>query len=203
MKKFFLLFLVLHSFTISYAQYTYLGNYFTWEEYQATEQTEDDAYVAPSNKLVGKKWYKIDNGPDDICLIFNQNGTGSQIEQFDSYKFGDQPLVFKCTVPFQWKRKGLDLTITRLWGSVTYQITQSSSAQYSLRKQDEIKQYIANLKENVKKKGSSTVTYKILKFTDDILRTRSWNFVTQSKAEELLKRKSDEERQRRELNSQY
>ena len=202
MKKFFLFILVLNYFTISYAQYwnEYYGlwDWMRNDERLATEQTKDDAYLAPSNKLVGKKWY-LTNGNAVECLTFNQNGTGSDFLENVTYN----SIVVQETIPIQWKRKGLDLTLTYLFGSATIRPTQSSIAQLSLRKQDEIKQSYVDMEKKERQKGTQTFTYKIEKLEDDIICIEGLGcFVTQSKADELIKRRAAE-RKRRELNSQY
>jgi hypothetical protein len=195
MKKFFLLFLVLNSFTISYAQYIIPKDLLTDAEKEVTEQTKDDAYVAPSSKLIGKKWYALD--PDlEAYYILNQNGTGSLVMQqvYPKNRFGPHPIKITSTIPIQWKRRGLDLTISNLYGSTTVRVLQSSLAQYSLRVQDEIKTAFVEAEKKMRQNGTKTYTNKILKFTNDILITDGAWYVTQSKAEELLKRKADANR---------
>lgn len=195
MKKIFLLFLVLNSFTISYAQYVISKDLLTDAEKEVTEQTKDDAYVAPSSKLVGKKWYSLRQGVE-AYYIFNQNGTGSLVKQYvyPKHRFGPHPIKVTETIPIQWKRRGLDLTISFLYGSTTIRVLQSSVAQYSLRVQDEIKTAFGKDEKNIRQQGTETGTTKILKFTNDILITESMWCVTQSKAEELLKRSADANR---------
>lgn len=195
MKNFFLLFLVLNSFTISYAQYVISKDLLTDAEKEVTEQTKDDAYVAPSSKLIGKKWYIL-KGDYEAYYILNQNGTGSQVVQlvYPENRFGPHPIKVTATTPIQWKRRGLDLTISFLYGSMTDRVLQSSLAQYSLRLQDEIKTAFVESEKNMRQKGTKTFTYKILKFTNDILITDGFWCVTQSKAEELLKRSADANR---------
>ncbi len=195
MKKFFLLFLVLNSFTISYAQYVISKDLLTDAEKEVTEQTKDDAYVAPSSKLVGKKWYMLDQD-FEAYMILNQNGTGSFViqQEVSENRFGPHPIKVISTIPIQWKRRGLNLTHTNLRGSMTMRVTQSSLAQYSLRLQDEIKTAIAESEKKLRQKGTGTGNTKILKLTNDILITDDTWYVTQSKAEELLKRKADANR---------
>lgn len=162
MKKVFLFFcIMLFSTTVSYAQEQYL----TEEEKTVTEKDLDAAYLAPSSKFIGKKWYIDEN---NIWLI-NANGNIKCETTFIDTDYGDTIHIKRITRGI-WKRNKQYLNMTELAKQVTYIPDASELKKYSLRKQDEIKQDYATATKNRRNKyNDGHHTFELRKVTNDYI----------------------------------
>ena len=159
-KTLFLVCFLLFSTTASYAQSQYL----TDDEKEVTEKDLDNAFVAPSSKFVGKKWY-IDKF---TYWVFNANGTLKQVRIFCDDDYGEDIDVTRTTSG-RWKRDKQYLNITILAKTDTYTPNPSDLKKFSLRKQDEIKRDWANEQKIRRQKADAHQVWEILKLTNDYI----------------------------------
>lgn len=146
--------------TASYAQSQYL----TDEEKEVTEKDLDNAFVAPSSKFVGKKWY-VDKF---IYMLFNANGTCKQVGIYADDDYGEQIDVTR-TLSGRWKRDKQYLNMTFFAKTDTYTPNPSDLKKFSLRKQDEIKRDWANEQKNKREKADAHQVWEILKLNNDYI----------------------------------
>lgn len=171
MKRFLLLFLALFSSYLSYAQW-WAEAYMTEEEKRIDNKTKDDAYSAPNNTFVGKKWYKDEYD----YYIFNSNGTGAHVEVFIG-KFEDVTYDRIITKVFSWKRNKSRMTLTWQFEQFTVKPDVASISKLSPRVQDEIKRINATTQSSYRKdllngtyyRHKRTIEYHIDKLTSDIM----------------------------------
>lgn len=165
MKRLFLLLLTMCSFTFSYSQST--KDLMTPEEKEYSEKTKDDAYLAPMSKLVGKKWY-LDSS---TYCIFNQNGTGAFVAEYDDNDYS-HPIKYINKVPFKWKRNGVELLFMFTPKLNVYQPVESSLSQLSPREKAKVKKNYAEWQTKERNKEYSDegkwYEYEICKLTNDI-----------------------------------
>lgn len=105
---------------------------------QVTEKSKDDAYDAPSSKMIGT-W----SGGGETW-IFNANGTCENLS-FARSGYGAETkngISFEISSKYSWKKKGNTLTLTKVAGGVTAKVSRASQNDYnnlSARKKEEIK----------------------------------------------------------------
>ena len=164
MKRLVFLLLTMCSFTLSQAQW-WADPYLTEEEKRVDDKTKDEAYLAPTSKLVGKKWYLRDG----YYYIFNANGTGEQVEiKYDTYD-GKKYYITE-NQPITWKRNKSVLNITFLSKQLTIKPVTSSISKFSLRVQDEIKRHWARQQNEKRNKYmNSSYECEIDKLTNNIM----------------------------------
>ena len=128
------------------------------------ESTRDSAYVAP-NSMITQKWYmvkKLESEPDE-SYAFNANGTFIyNLEQ-------DSEIPLKITVKGTWKRNKQFLTIVFNYGTTSITLDKEKLSKLSLRKQDEFKNVQNETVRNMKKMGSKTFSYQMLRLNKGVL----------------------------------
>ena len=132
MKRIIFVLLAMGSFTFSFAQKEW-SDYLTEEEKAYSAKDEDAAFETPNSKLVGKKWYL---GPFQYYL-FNQNGSGKFVNTMYFKENVDLDVVE--TVPFTWKRDGLEISIVYKSQQITRTLDVQQLKKFSLRIQHELK----------------------------------------------------------------
>ncbi len=195
-KALFFVCFMLFSTTMSYAQVEYL----TEEEKTVTEKDLDDAFVAPSSKFIGKKWYVTKNK----FWIFNANGTIKFEETIIDTDYGDT-IHIKEVTPGRWKRNKQYLDVTLFAKQVTYTPVPSDLKKYSLRKQEQIKQDYANVQKNERDKynnDAQTVKRELRKVTNDYIiwsniDSKDFYLFSQKMLNELKKREQEAKAERK------
>ena len=188
-KALFLVCFMLFSTTVSYAQSKYL----TDDEKEVTEKDLDNAFVAPSSKFVGKKWYSSKYE----YMVFNANGTCKQVGIYSDDDYSEHIDVTRTTSG-RWKRDKQYLNITILAKTDTYTPNPSDLKKFSLRKQDEIKRDWANVQKKNREKADAHQVWEILKLNNDyiILNVKGEGriyFYSQKMLDELHKRAAEKE----------
>lgn len=199
MKKLFLFFsFLLCSCMVSYGQeddVVLLIDYLTEEEKTITEKDMDDAFIAPSSKFVGKKWYVA----EDCYFLFNANGTGKMVTNFIDTDYGDLGLHGRYIVPLKWKLVKQYLYVTFLFKQQIWTIDESDLKKLSLRKQNEIRRYYANYQkrsriEDDNEEGEGDIN----KITNDYFFWRNTYLVSPKKRDEIKKREAEKAAKKRE-----
>ena len=196
MKRFVLFLLAMRSFTFSYSQL--VEDLLTPEEKEYTEKTKDDAFLAPMSKLVGKKWYIT----TFRYYIFNQNGTGAQVEELNDKEY-TYPIKAIKKITLRWKRNGVDMK--HLWTPklLVYQPVESSLSKLSPREKAKVKKDYAEWQTRDRNKDYSNAGKwyedEIYKLTNDILILRmgfakddgTLYLVTKKKLDEIMARSKE------------
>lgn len=189
-KVLFLVCFMLFSTTVSYAQSKSLSDYLTDEEREVTEKDLDNAFVAPSSKFIGKKWYSYKYG----YYIFNANGTLKQVEIFSDKDYGE-PIDVTETNSGRWKRDKQYLNITILANTTTFTPDPSYLKKLSLRKQDEIKRDYANVQKEKRKYADAHLKWELLKLTNDYMIIHNSNgrvhLFSKKKLDEIYKKAAE------------
>ena len=189
-KALFLVCFMLFSTTVSYAQSKSLSDYLTDEEKEVTEKDLDNAFVAPSSKFIGKKWYIEKN----LYNIFNANGTLKNVQIFSDDDYGD-PIEITRTISGSWKRDKQYLNLTYLAKTTTYTPNPSGLKKFSLRKQDEIKRDWANTQKAKREYGDGRYQWELLKLTNDYMIIHNSNgrlhLFSKKKLDELYKKAAE------------
>lgn len=165
MKRFVVFLLTMCSFTLAHAQEWWANPYLTEDEKRIDDKTKDDAYLAPTSKLVGKKWYQ----GEARYYIYNSNGTGEYVTM--KYNFhNDVKYIVFFTTPIRWKRNKSIMDITWLGKLQTIKPDASTISKFSLRVQDEIKRELAKMQiEERNKSNTDNEEWEIVKLTNDFL----------------------------------
>lgn len=190
MKRLILFLLAICSFTMIYAQKW--GDLLTEEEHNYTDKDLDYAFSIPSSRFVGKKWFNNTSN----YFWFNQNGTGKFVQiQYDT-DYGDTINITK-TVPFTWKRDGLELYISFLQNQITYLPVASELKKFSPRVQNDIKKEYAQIQQRLRNQTYNKQHIKFKKFTNDFIICDLYsngsfqdglNLLSQKKKDEAMKR---------------
>lgn len=182
-KAFLLISFMLFSTTMSYAQEEYL----TEEEKTVTEKDLDDAFVAPSNKFIGKKWYYTKR----TFYLFDANGTGKVVTNTIDTISGES-IRLTYTVPIKWKRNKQYIYITQFLKQGTYTPNASDLKKLSLRKQDETKRKYANwMKTDRMEESNKQLEGELKKITNDIFVLGSLYLFSKNMLDTLNKREQE------------
>ena len=171
MKRIIFVLLAMGSFTFSFAQEEW-SDYLTEEEKAYSAKDEDAAFETPNSKLVGKKWYL---GPFKYYL-FNQNGSGKFVNTMYFEENVDLDVVE--TIPFTWKRDGLEISIVYKPQQITRTLDVQQLKKFSPRIQHKFKKENAEDLQ-VRRNTRLHVDYiTICKFDTDYIRWCEYNLTT-------------------------
>lgn len=173
MKRIIFVLLAMCSFTFSFAQDWEWSDYLTEEEKASSEKAEDAAFETPNSKLVGKKWY--DGGPSKY-ILFNQNGSGKFVETMYFHENKDLDVVE--TLPFTWKRDGLEISIVFKSQQITRTLDVQQLKKFSLRRQYEIKKENAEDLQELRNSRFRVEYIEIDKFDTDYIRYCRYTLTT-------------------------
>lgn len=192
MRKVLFFMCLLCSIGMTYAQEE-LSSFLTDEEKNWTEKDRDNAYEAPINKIIGKKWYEDAN----TYWIFNQNKTGKTVGQVENSDFGEKVRI-ECIIPFTWKRDGCKLIIYMQYSKTTRKPIASELSKFSLRKQDELKkkyeERLQRLKNDpdLRDRQSEDEIYKIT--NDIVILNGKYYWFSKKMVDELTRRKEEQKK---------
>lgn len=139
-----------------------LWKYATPEETEFSEESRDEAYLAPNSIFIGKKWYH----EVDVYFIFNSNGTYKMIGNVVNNNYGSE-VKLTVIMPGTWKRNKSFIILSLNWKQYTINIDQSSLSKLSARKRDKCKRDMKQLTDETRRKPSDTSTYEIYKLNRD------------------------------------
>ena len=151
-----------------------LWKYATPEETEFSEESRDEAYLAPNSRFIGKKWYLEVNQ----YFIFNSNGTFKWIGNVVNNNYGSE-VKLTVILPGTWKRNKSFITLSTNYKQSTINIDQSSLSKLSARKRDECKRGIKQAADENRRMPSDTTTYEIYKLNRDyfFLYNTTGNFI--------------------------
>ena len=140
-----------------------LWKYATPEETEFSEESRDEAYLAPNSRFIGKKWYLEVNQ----YFIFNSNGTYKWIMNKVNNEYGSE-VKLTVILPGTWKRNKSFITLSINFKQYTVNFDQSSMSKLSARKRDECKRGIKRTTDEIfRRQPSITTTYEIYKLNRD------------------------------------
>lgn len=158
MKRSFLLILVMGAFYNVLAQ-TKNEWWLNWDEL-----TRDSAYLAP-NSMITKKWYKVKKLKTDSDESYTFNANGTFIHELEY----NMEVPLKATTKGTWKRNKQFLTIIFNYETSVITPDKEKYSALSLRRQDDLKTILNETVHKMRKWGTKTFSYQMLRLNNDVL----------------------------------